>query len=303
MSPLLGLHHMTAICSNAQENFDFHTGPLGLRLIKTTVNFDDPTAYHLYYGDAVGTPGSVLTFFPYAGPQGRRGDGQVVVTHLRIPQGSLGYWADRLADVSAPGSAEGELDIADPDGLLYRLHEGMPGGERFVPWSGSPVPVEHQIRGMAGVTLQEADPAAPAYLLMKGLGLDVAEEAREGDHEFGIGDEVIFTRRSGTGFGRPGPGTVHHVAFRIADDPAQAELRERLIGMGAGVSDIRDRDYFHSIYFREPGGVLFEVATDGPGFSTDESPDALGQALRLPAMYEPRRAEIEATLPPLRRTA
>ena len=300
MEPVLGLHHMTAICGDAQANVDFHVDLLGLRPIKLTVNFDDPSAYHLYYADAVGTPGSVITFFPYPGGRGRSGDGQVVITHLRVPAGSLSYWQDRLADVAAPGAEDGTLDVADPDGILYRLHEGAPGGERFVPWAGSPVPVEHQIRGMIAVTLQEPDPTPTAFVLQQLLGFDHDGDDPRPEHVFRAGTDEVLLKGGTKGRGNGGPGTVHHIAFRARDDAHHAEIRRILVENRVGVTEVRDRDYFHSIYFREPGGVLFEIATDNPGFAIDEPVESLGASLRLPAMHEPRRAEIEANLPPLR---
>lgn len=302
MSGILGLHHVTAICEDAQTNVDFYAGLLGLRVIKVTVNFDDPTAYHLYYGDGAGSPGTSMTFFPYPGSRGgRSGLGQVGVTSFSIPEGSEAYWRERLADYSIPG--EGPIDFSDPDGLLLRL---VPDPEYRLKalWTGSDVPTEHQIGGFHSVTLNEREIEGTATLLMRIMGYE-----HDGEHpaeEFvfalpdkGMGSRLDVTLQGGTA-GRPGAGTIHHVAFRVADDETQLRFRSELEGIGASVSEVRDRDYFHSIYFREPGGVLFEIATDGPGFDADESVDALGTGLKLPAMHEPQREMIEAALPKLR---
>jgi glyoxalase family protein len=303
MSEILGLHHMTAICGDAQENVDFYTGLLGLRLVKLTVNFDDPTAYHLYYGDGAGSPGTIITFFPYPGGSGRVGAGQVAVTSLSVPAASMDYWRDRLQDVAAPADREDAIDFSDPDGILLRI-VADPDYHLAAPWAKSDVPVEHQIGGMHSVTLQESDVEGTAALLMRVMGFDHNEDDESPEYLFevkggGQGKRVLVST-AGFGPGRPGPGTVHHIAFRTPNDETQLKIREELVGVGASVSDVRDRDYFHSIYFREPGGVLFEIATDPPGFATDEPLESLGTALRLPKMHEPRRAEIEAALPKLR---
>jgi glyoxalase family protein len=304
MKRVLGLHHMTAICGDAQENVDFYVGLLGLRLVKRTVNFDDPTAYHLYYGDAVGSPGTLLTFFPYPGaPSGRQGPGQVVFTSLSIPEGSRDYWKARLADIAVDSEDGTAIDFADPDGLLLRLVPD-PAYHLAQPWHHSPVPLEHQIAGIHAVTLRENQIENTAALLMRVLEFDHDEQAETADYVFrsssaSPGNRVDVTL-SGFASARPGKGTVHHIAFRTPDTETQLKLRDELTNVGASVSDVRDRDYFQSIYFREPGGVLFEIATDGPGFAADEDVEHLGNALMLPAMHEPNRAEIESQLPPLR---
>jgi len=298
---------MTAICGDAQRNLDFYTGLLGLRLVKLTVNFDDPTAYHLYYGDGAGTPGTILTFFPYPqGHPGRTATGMVLLTSLSIPIGSAAYWRERLEEHAVPAEDEGIVDFSDPDGLLLRLIEDED-YNLAAPWERSSVPVEHQIGGMHSVTLQERDIERTATLIMRMLGYDHDEENESPNYWFELGGggqgkrlEVVISAMPP---GRGGPGTVHHVAFRTSDDETQLRLRDGLMEVGATVSEVRDRDYFHSIYFREPGGVLFEIATDPPGFTHDEPLESLGTSLRLPAMHEPRRAEIEAALPPLRLSA
>jgi glyoxalase family protein len=303
MSEILGLHHMTAICGDAQTNIDFYTGVLGLRMVKLTVNFDDPTAYHLYYGDGAASPGTILTFFPYPTAQvGRQGHGQAVVTSLSVPAGSYGYWRDRLKDVAAPSERDGVIDFTDPDGLLLRIVPD-PNYKLAAPWERSPVPVEHQIAGMHSVTLQVEQLDRTGSLLMQVMGYRHDPDIEVPEYVFFVGKGGMSQRVdvSNIGYtnGRPGRGTVHHIAFRTPNDDTQLKLRETLTGVGASVSEVRDRDYFHSIYFREPGGVLFEIATDGPGFTADESLEALGTGLRLPKMHEPARAKIEAALPKL----
>ncbi|CAN5604559.1 ring-cleaving dioxygenase [soil metagenome] len=302
MSGILGLHHVTAICDDAQTNVDFYAGLLGLRVIKVTVNFDDPTTYHLYYGDGAGSPGTSMTFFPYAGSRGgRSGVGQVVVTSFSIPESSEAYWRERLAEHAIPG--EGPIDFSDPDGLLLRLVPD-PAYHLSAPWEGSDVPIEHQIAGFHSVTLQEREIEATAALLIRVMGYEHDEEHPADEFIFGLPDGKMGSRLDvslqGGSVGRPGAGTIHHVAFRVTDDETQLRFRSELEAVGAQVSEVRDRDYFHSIYFREPGGVLFEIATDGPGFDADEPLDAIGKSLKLPAMHEPQRELIEATLPKLR---
>lgn len=304
MNRILGLHHMTAICGDAQQNVDFYAGTLGLRFIKRTVNFDDPTAYHLYYGDGAGNPGTILTFFPYpTSQQGRPGVGQVIVTSLSVPVGSLDFWRDRLGDIATDSERPHSLDFSDPDGLLLRLVED-PNYRLLAPWEGSDVPVPYQIAGMHSVTLQETDVEKTAALLMRVMDFSHDEDAEVPEYVFLSPPDSIARRVDistlGFGVGRPGRGTVHHIAFRTPDRPTQDDLRKDLVEVGAQVSDVRDRDYFQSIYFREPGGVLFEIATDPPGFTVDESLEELGTGLKLPKMHESKRSYIESTLPPLR---
>jgi glyoxalase family protein len=303
MSDIHGLHHMTAICGDAQQNVDFYAGTLGLRLVKVTVNFDDPSAYHLYYGDALATPGSLLTFFPYpTSQQGRPGIGQCVVTSLSVPMASLDYWKHRLAGISTPSEYDHAIDFADPDGLCLRII-GDPNYKLTVPWGKSPVPPEYQISGIFSLTLQEQEVERTAGLLMRVLGFDHDGDAEVPEYVFTTPGNQPFRRvdisNIGYGTGRPGRGTVHHIAFRTTDDESQQRVKAALTEVGANVSEVRDRDYFHSIYFREPGGVLFEVATNGPGFATDEPLDQLGTSLQLPKMHEPHREKIEAELPKL----
>lgn len=303
-----GLHHLTAIAGDPQANLDFYTGALGLRLIKVTVNFDDPSVYHLYYGDGAGTPGTVITSFPYGRAlPGTRGAGEASAVTLLVPVGTLDRWAARLPQATeATSFGRRQLRLLDPDRMEIRLEEAS---ERVrVPWPGMPIPPEEAIVRMGAIELTPARArrtgvhADTASLLAR---LGATESAREGSAvRYVLGDAFVdVVSDESLPPLRQSAGSIHHVAFRVPDDAAQAETLEALHGDGVAASDVRDRDYFHSIYFREPGGVLFEVATDNPGFDTDESFETLGSALRLPAQHEPRREEIEANLVPLRRPA
>ncbi len=304
------LHHVTAISGSAARNLRFYTKLLGLRLVKKTVNFDDPATYHLYYGDELGHPGSILTFFPWehAAP-GRVGVGEISRTSFRVPRGSIGWWAQRLVEASVPHETpvvrfgETALDFRDPDGLALAL-VGVDGAEDEPGWSDGQVPPEHAIRGFHGVTLLLADGGATGDVLTNVFGQ--AEVATEGSltryaaGREGYGRFVDLHAAGGFLRGRPGAGGVHHVAFRAADDAAQAAMARKLATEhGLAVTEQKDRNYFRSVYFREPGGVLFEIATDGPGFAVDEPADALGEALKLPPFLERLRPRIEERLPAL----
>ncbi|GJG89768.1 glyoxalase [Gemmatimonadetes bacterium T265] len=314
MSAVLGIHHVTAIASDPQRNLDFYAGLLGLRFVKRTVNFDDPQTYHLYYGDEVGTPGSVMTFFPWPrARRGRPGPGQVAVTSFAVPPSAVGFWVARLlrygvaaeppATRTFGGVAERVLAFRDPDGLLLEL-VAHPGAEARPAWADAPgVSAEHALRGFHGVTLwaEHADPTE--RVLADTLGFRALADA-DGVHRFEAGAGGVSTFvdvRAAGGFvpGIGGAGTVHHVAFRVPDDAAELAAREDLVAAGLHPTPQVDREYFRSVYFREPGGVLYELATDGPGFAVDEPVDTLGQALKLPPRYEPHRAQIEAVLPPI----
>jgi glyoxalase family protein len=304
-----GIHHVTAIAGDAQRNLDFYVGVLGLRMVKRTVNFDDPGTYHLYYGDEEGRPGTIMTFFPWKGaPRGSLGAGQTSATSFSVPEGSLGYWRERLTSAGLPVESprrrfdEETLVFADPDGLRLEL-VAHAGAAELSPWSDGPVPEERAIRAFHGVTLLERSLDATAAVLTGSFGY--VEGAVEGArHRFvapagGAGSVVDVVVKPDAGFGRVAVGSVHHVAFRVADDEAQGFWRERALLDGLGVTDVRDRSYFRSVYFREPGGVLFEVATDTPGFAVDESVAELGSSLRLPPWLEARRGRLEEVLPPL----
>jgi glyoxalase family protein len=303
-----GIHHVTAIARDPQENVGFYTDALGLRLVKKTVNFDDPGTYHLYYGDEQGRPGTIITFFPW--PMARRGShgaGQATVTSFSVPQGSLGYWTERLdrhgiAFEPRQRFDEEVLTLLDPDGLKLEL-VAHAGADERAPWEGGPVPAGHAVRGFEGVTLTEWNPAVTAELLTGTLGFrSIGEEGNRFRFESGAGGpgtRVDLVASPDAPRGHVAAGTVHHVAFRVADDPSQEEWRRKLLERGLHVSPVMDRQYFHSIYFREPGGVLFEIATDPPGFTWDETVAELGSGLRLPPWLEKERATIESILPPL----
>jgi glyoxalase family protein len=288
---------MTAICGPAQENVDFYAGVLGLRLIKLTVNFDDPTAYHLYYGDSEGTPGSILTFFPYpAGYPGRPGTGQTTVTALAVGSNSLRFWYERLksqsVDVESPRGKT--MDFHAPDGLKLRL---VGNGSVGKTWVSQGIPEEHRIGPMRSVTIEEEAIEGTRKTLVEILGM---VEVEPNSFVFEpTGEKIDVVAKPEGPKGRSGHGSVHHVAFRTPDEETQISLREELIQKGYHVSPVMDRTYFKSIYFREPGGVLFEIATDGPGFTADEPLAQLGRTLKLPPQFELYRTKIERSLPKL----
>ena len=308
MPQTTGIHHVTAISGGPQRNVDFYAGTLGLRLVKKTVNFDDPETYHLYYGDGAGSPGTIMTFFPWANaPGGRIGAGQLVVSSFSIPTASLGYWTERLVEKGVrferPRDRFGDtvLSFEDPDRLRIELvtaEDARPGR------AGGPVQEVHSIRGFHHVALAVETTDRTAALLTDTLGFRRVDEAegriRLSAVEGGPGDLVDVVNASGFPRGSMGVGTVHHVAFRVPDEEAQLALREEVAAIGYNVTPVLDRNYFRSIYFREPGGVLFEIATDPPGFAVDEDYEHLGEALKLPPWLEPRRGRLEEVLPPLR---
>jgi catechol 2,3-dioxygenase-like lactoylglutathione lyase family enzyme len=307
---ILGIHHVTAIASDPQTNIDFYAGLLGLRLVKLTVNFDDPGTYHLYYGDGVGRPGTILTFFPWPNaPRGRHGTGQVTETAFAIAENAIDFWTTRLAGqkvaFQGPFDRFGEpvISFSDPDGMRIELiaTKTAPADRSY---EAGPVPVEFAIRGFHSATLSEADHHATAGLLKETMGFNLVAQdgdrfryAVNGGHPAGMVDVVRAPE------GRPGRvlvGTVHHIAWRTPDDEQQRSWRAELARLNYGVSPVMDRKYFHSIYYREPGGILFEIATDPPGFTVDESLEELGSKLVLPPWLEPERKNLEAVLPPLR---
>lgn len=310
-SPLAGLHHVTAIAGDPRQNRAFYTGTLGLRLVKKTVNFDDPSAYHLYYGDATGTPGSIVTFFYWPGlaARGRVGAGQMTAIVFSAPAAALDFWQTRLAERAiavkrATRFGETVLTFADPDGIPLEI-VGAAADPRSG-WSGGEVPAAHALRGLHSAPLTVRQPQATEDLLQREMGFQLV--AREGNRaRFSAGPAAPgrFADVIGdaTAAGAGGSGTIHHLAWRVADDAAQRTLQERLHDAGLGVSPVRDRSYFRSIYYRERGGILFEIATDTPGFAIDESVDALGTGLKLPAPFEPHRRAIEAGLPSLEAAA
>jgi glyoxalase family protein len=306
---LTGLHHVTAIASDPQRNLDFYVGVLGLRLVKRTVNFDDPGSYHFYFGDAVGTPGTILTFFPWPNVrQGRRGAGEVEATAFAIPTGSEDYWLERLkehrvaAEHATGRFGEPVIRFADPDGMGLELIAGTT--PSVTDWNEGPIPAVHAVRGFHGVTLALANPEPTAQLLTGSLGYEIVRAEGDSLRLRAAGDsapgKIIDLLRVADGRrGITAAGSVHHIAFRAPDEATQIAWREGLVALGYGVSPVMDRTYFRSIYFREPGGVLFEIATDGPGFTHDESVEELGENLHLPAWMESARPRIEAVLPPI----
>jgi len=304
-----GIHHVTAIASDPQKNVDFYTNILGLRLVKLTVNFDDPGTYHLYYGNETGQPGTILTFFPWLGAtRGRRGTGQVAVTSFAVPEGALDYWEERLRDHEITiGERQRRFDeevltFLDPDWMQLELVAHEAAGQ-IVPWEGGPVPRDYALRGFHGVTLWASNPEPTAALLTSILGFRPVQETgprfrfQAAAGEPGAIVDLLHLPDGERGWG--GAGTVHHVAWRTANDAQQLAWQQELAKSGLRVTPVMDRQYFRSIYFREPGGVLFEIATDPPGFTRDETPAELGSRLRLPPWLEPRRAEMQAALPDL----
>jgi glyoxalase family protein len=303
-----GLHHLTAMTSDAQKNVDFYAGVLGLRLVKKTVNFDAPDVYHLYFGNETGEPGTIITFFPFSGMvKGRKGIGQVIVTSFSVPEGSLDYWMKRLTRFGVayrhPASRFNEeyIYFEDYDGLGLELVAS--GTDERLPYTNGNIPGEYAIKGFYGVTLSEDNQESTIRLLSDQMD----------HHLVGEIDNLYRYRASGskTGFvdilfsshgvrGRGGAGTVHHVAFATQNDETQMKLRHKLLEGGiVDPTPVADRQYFHSVYFREPGGVLFEAATCDIGFTLDESKEHLGEKLRLPPWEESKRQEIEKHLSPI----
>lgn len=306
---ILGIHHVTAICGDPQRNLDFYVGVLGLRMVKLTVNYDDPETYHLYYADGTGSPGSVMTFFPWpSAPNGRIGTGQVVVTSFSVPETSLTYWRERLAERAIAfrevQSDYGELAIEfdDPDGIGLQLVAVK--SDNRTPWAGGTVPKEHAIRGFHGVLLSLEAYERTAGIMANSLGF-----VKIGEHgtrfrfastaEAISGSIVDIVCEPDVRLGSTGVGTVHHVAFRAADQKNQLELRDNVIRAGINITPVIDRNYFQSVYFREPGHVLFELATDQPGFTIDEPLESLGTKLVLPQKYESLREQLVEHLPKL----
>jgi glyoxalase family protein len=308
MALIKGLHHITAIASNAQRNYDFYTNVLGLRFVKKTVNFDDPHTYHLYYGNQHAEPGTILTFFPWEGIQrGRQGTGQATETMFAVPHDSFGFWIERFKQYNvmynnpAKRFNEEYLTFLDPDGLKLQL-VSVAGDVRQGAQHNN-IPTNHAIQGFYGVALTLTHHEPTAKLLMESLGY-VATQTEVNVHRFVSTDSptaavVDIISVPGEKHGLNGGGTVHHVAFRASNDADEMTIREQLVSFGYHITPQIDRHYFHSLYFREPGGILFEIATDNPGFTIDEPIESLGSTLKLPPQYETRRSEIEALLPHL----
>jgi glyoxalase family protein len=306
---IAGLHHVTAIASDPQRNLDFYVGLLGMRLVKRTINFDDPGTYHFYFGDARGTPGTILTFFPWPGARrGARGIGEVTATAFAVSAASFDYWLERLKEqhVSAERAdrfGEEVIRFADPDGMTLEFvatsgSDGVPAGTEGT------VPPEYSLRGFHSVSAAIEGYERTAKLLTESFGYRLVGEegnrfrfAAQGGDGAGKLMDLVCTpdgRRAGGG-----AGSVHHIAFRAESDADQLALRAEIVSLGYNVSPVMDRTYFHSIYFREPGGVLFEIATDPPGFTVDESAQELGAHLCLPPWMEKARAQIQEILPPI----
>jgi glyoxalase family protein len=307
-----GIHHVTAIAGKPNRNLDFYTRVLGLRFVKKTVNFDDPGTYHFYYGDEVGHPGTLLTFFPWenAAP-GRAGVGLAQETAFRVPASSLGYWTHRLVKKGIEHDAierhfdEPVLPLTDPDGMRLAL-VGVDGAENEPAWSNGKIGTENAIRGIYSVTLMLAEAASTAGVLTGVFGFK--ETGRDGTliryraDDAPLANIVDIREAIDVLPGRMGRGSVHHIAFRASDDKVQAEMANKAAkSYGLHHTEQKDRQYFRSIYFREPGGVLFEIATDQPGFTVDEPNDRLGTDLKLPRFLEPHRRELELVLPELTR--
>jgi len=311
MREVAGLHHVTAIAGSAQENVDFYAGLLGMRLVKRSVNQDDPGTYHLFYADAEGHPGTDLTFFPWAQlAPSRPGHGLATEVALAVPPGSLGWWEERLGSRDVPLGAvqtrfgERVLPLRDPHGLPVALVESETAASRpFAPWDGSPVPVEHQVRGLDGARMQVQQLGPTTTMLAEALGY--RQGGSEGEwHRWEVAGggsgryldlcEMPLARR-----GAWGTGSIHHLAFRVADETHQLEARSQVLEAGGWPTEVIDRFWFRSVYFKEPGGVLLELATDGPGFAVDEDAAHLGETLVLPPWLETHRQEIEAVLPAL----
>ncbi|MGM0751615.1 MAG: ring-cleaving dioxygenase [Bacillota bacterium] len=301
----MGIHHITAIVGHPQENVDFYSGVLGLRLVKQTVNFDDPGTYHLYFGNEGGKPGTIITFFPWAGAyQGKIGDGQVGVTSYVVPKGAMGFWEERLETFKVPFTkmerfGEEYLEFDDPHGLHLEIVEREEGEANT--WAHEGVTPEVAIKGFGGATLLSAQPDQTANLLENVMGLELVGE--EGDFKrfrspADIGN-IIDLKSTPIGRGQTGVGTVHHIAWRAVDDRDQLEWQKVVADNGYRVTPVQDRQYFNAIYFREHGEILFEIATDPPGFAHDESPDTMGERLMLPERYETHREQIERKLIPI----
>ncbi|GAE64070.1 ring-cleaving dioxygenase [Chryseobacterium indologenes] len=305
---ILGLHHITAIADNAKRNLDFYTQVLGVRLVKKTVNFDDPGTYHFYFGNETGTPGTILTFFPWEGiGQGTNGSGMATHIGYAVPKGSLAFWKNRLESVQikveeAEIFGEKLISFRDPDGLQLQLIEPSGDDSRKV-WTTDDIKDGQALKGFHNVTLTLRDADPTMKVLTDILGYDLQKQEGE---RYRLATDAIDTanlidiiENDKIPAGRNAAGTNHHIAFRVKDDNILMEYREKVLSAGLSITPKINRDYFYSLYFREPGGVLFEIATDNPGFTVDEPLEELGSHLKLPAQYEGMRNKIEGVLPNL----
>ncbi|WP_248928902.1 ring-cleaving dioxygenase [Paenibacillus hamazuiensis] len=305
VKPTAGIHHITAFVRNAQETVDFYTGVLGLRLVKKTINFDAPEVYHLYFGNELGSPGTIITFFPWEGSRkGRIGGGQVGVTTYAVPAGALEFWKERLTRFNVPFNqmerfSETYIQFEDKDGLQLEIVEREGGPQSR--WTFGNIPADKAIRGFGGAVLYSVAPDKTDKLLVEVMGLQ--KVGQEGGYTrykaAGNLGNVIDLNATPMEFGAGGAGTVHHIAWRAQDDEEHALWRSHIAQSGYHPTPIVDRQYFHALYFREAGGILFEIATDPPGFARDEEPEKLGEKLMLPEWFEANRPEIEANLPPI----
>jgi len=312
---LNGLHHVTAVTAQAQANFTFYTQVLGMRLVKKTVNQDDVSAYHLFCADKVGSPGTDLTFFDWALGPNQNGPGSIAATALRVPSRvALEWWNGHLTQHGIKHSGivdfhgHNLINFTDPEGQHLSLVNDEGAANAGIPWEKSPIPTEYAIRGLYASTLIVRQLDATAQILTEVMGYDRVAEYETGPNERtvvyelsggGAGKEIWLVEQPHQPGGQLGAGGVHHIAFRVANSEEQSYWRERLLSFGLGVTDFIDRFYFRSIYFRIPGGMLFEIATDGPGFTADEDLESLGEQLALPPFLEPHRITIEAGLKPI----
>lgn len=304
---ILGIHHITAIAGDANRNFNFYSKVLGLRFIKKTVNFDDPGTYHFYFGDEIGSAGTILTFFPWGEgiQQGRKGSGMATEIGYSVPKGSLDFWIKRLDQYNVIYNKASEkfgekyVSFLDPDGLKLELIESKTDDNRK-PWETNEIKAENALRGFHNITLTLTNIKATASILTDVFGYKLIEQnvnrfryATDAVENAAIVDLVELADEKR---GHVANGSVHHVAFRVKNDEILMHFREKIEALGIGITPQIDRQYFHSLYFREPGGVLFEIATDNPGFTVDETLENLGKELKLPPQYESRREEIEKHL-------
>ncbi|WP_163380386.1 ring-cleaving dioxygenase [Cyclobacterium sp. SYSU L10401] len=303
-----GIHHVTAIASDPQRNVDFYTQVLGLRLVKKTINFDAPGVYHFYFGTETGSPGTILTFFPFkAAARGRRGLGEMTYTSFSVPPGSLDYWKDRLSDLEITHSGilsrfgEELIRFTDQDGMGLELVAARDDNRKG--WSGGSIPEPHAIKGFSGATLNLRDVQPTAAVLTEVLNYSLIEVLDGKRYRYGIAgnpaETIDLVMADPDSRSIQSAGSVHHLAFRTKDESQQLSIQKKLQDFGLAVTEVKDRNYFKSIYFREPGGVLFEVATDEPGFLIDESHETLGTELKLPDWAEPQRSQIEDQLEPI----
>ncbi|MBL8091880.1 MAG: ring-cleaving dioxygenase [Anaerolineales bacterium] len=309
MQAIQGLHHVTAVARDQQRNIDFYRNVLGQRFVKRTVNFDAPDTYHFYFGDRIGSPGSILTFFAWTNmPRGVRGNGETNALAYKVPQGSLEFWQEHLKKNNVSTNpiemrfGEKVLSFEDPDSMRLELIESESNSPTKF-WEAGPIPQEYALQGFHSVTLWVDELESTAELLKNQMGYQVAGQ-EEKRYRF-IGDKnvsghiVDILHRPGKMQANFGAGSIHHIAFRVPNDEAQLEYQSLIRDAGYRITEVMDRNYFHSIYFREHAGILFEIATDTPGFAIDEPVETLGETLKLPAWFEPNRKAIEESLLPI----